>query len=163
MVYDELRRLAHARLSREAGPQLLQPTELVHEAYLRLIRQQRLEWKSRTHFYGVAAHLMRLILVDWARRDHCAKRGGPNACRVDLSHVEAPGKALDADALAQALERLSKLDPRQSRIVEMRYFGGLTVEETAEALEISAKTVRRDWEVARAWLHGELRKEAREP
>lgn len=162
-VYDELRRLAHSRLRHECGPQTLQPTELVHEAYLRLIRQEKQDWQSRTHFYGVAAHLMRLILLDCARREKCAKRGGPDACRVELALAEAKEKPLDLDALSEALERLAQLDPRQARIVEMRFFGGLTEGETAEALGVSAKTVQRDWKVARAWLHGELRKVALEP
>lgn len=162
-VYDELRRLAHAKLRRESGPRTFQPTELVHEAYLRLIRQGRQEWQSRSHFYGVAAHLMRLILLDCARRGKCAKRGGPNACRVEVTRIEAPGRTFELDELSQALDRLAQLDPRQCRIVEMRFFGGMTEEETAEALGISPKTVQREWKVARAWLHGALRKEAREP
>ena len=162
-VYDELRRLAASRLRGEHGDQTIQPTELVHEVYLRLIRQERIDWQSRSHFYGVAGHLMRLILVDCARRGKCAKRGGPDACRVDITMADPQVNAPDADALAEALERLSRIDRRQSLIVEMRYFAGMTVEEAAEALGISAKTVRRDWLVARAWLHGELRKGAREP
>ena len=106
---------------------------------------------------------MRLILVDHARHGHRAKRGGPEPWRLDISVVDPQAKTLDLDALHEALDRLTQLDPRQSRIVEMRYFGGLTVDETADALGISPKTVRRDWTVARAWLYGELRKEAREP
>ena len=162
-VYGELRRLAAAHLRMESENHTLQPTELVHEAYLRLIRQHQVDWHSRTHFFGVAAHLMRLILVDYARRRNRAKRGGTQAWRLDLSVVDPQAKPLDLDALHQALDRLAHLDPRQSRIVELRYFGGLTIEETADALGISPKTVRRDWTVARAWLYGELRKEAREP
>lgn len=163
VVYGELRRLAASHLRRESENHTLQPTELVHEAYLRLIRQHHMDWQSRTHFFGVAAHLMRLILVDHARRRNRAKRGGGEAGHVEFSVVDPQGKTLDLDALDQALERLAQLDPRQCRIVEMRYFGGLTVDETAQALGISPRTVRRDWEVARAWLHGELRKEAHEP
>lgn len=162
-VYDELRRLAHAKLRHESGPRTFQPTELVHEAYLRLIRQERQDWHSRSHFYGVAAHLMRLILLDCARSGKCAKRGGPSACRVELTRIEAPARTFELDELSQALDRLAQLDPRQCRIVEMRFFGGMTEEETAEALGISPKTVQREWKVARAWLHRELRKEAREP
>ena len=161
-VYDELRRLARAHLRHESGPQTLLPTELVHEAYLRLIRQERQDWQSRTHFYGVASHLMRLILLDCARRERSAKRGGPAACRIELTQVEAPAQTLDLDELSQALDRLAQLDPRQCRIVEMRFFGGMTEDETAEALGISQKTVQREWKVARAWLHREMRKEARE-
>ena len=162
-VYGELRRLAASRLRSESENHTLQPTELVHEAYLRLIRQHQVAWQSRTHFFGVAAHLMRRILVDYARRRHRAKRGGPDACRLNISVVDPQAKTLDLDELHQALDRLAQLDPRQSHIVEMRYFGGLTVEETADALGMSPKTVRRDWQVARAWLYGELRKGAREP
>jgi len=162
-VYSELRKLAAGHLRRESGNHTLQPTELVHEAYLRLIRQHSIAWQSRTHFFGVAAHLMRLILVDYARRRNRAKRGGAEAWHVDISVVDPRAKTLDLDALDQALDRLMQVDARQSRIVEMRYFGGLTVDETAEVLGMSPKTVRRDWTVARAWLSGELRKEAREP
>ena len=159
-VYGELRKLAAAHLHRESENQTLQPTELVHEAYLRLIRQRRLTWQSRTHFFGVAAHLMRLILIDRVRRRNRVKRGGAEAWRVGIKVVDPQTKTLDLDALDQALDRLAQLDPRQSRIVELRYFGGLTVDETAEVLGMSPKTVRRDWTVARAWLYDELRKEA---
>jgi RNA polymerase sigma-70 factor, ECF subfamily len=162
-VYAELRRLAAAHLNRESPYNALQPTELVHEAYLRLIRQRSVEWQSRTHFFGVAAHLMRLILVDYARRRNRAKRGGPEPWHVNISVVDPQARTLDVEALDEALDRLTKLDARQGRIVELRYFGGLTVDETAEVLGMSPKTVRRDWTVARAWLHGELRKEAHEP
>jgi len=162
-VYGELRKLAAARLRGQAENHTLQPTELVHEAYLRLIRQRRVDWQSRTHFFGVAAHMMRLILIDHARRRNRVKRGGGKAWRVEINVVDPRTKTLDVDMLDQALDRLEQLDPRQSRIVELRYFGGLTVDETAEVLGMSPKTVRRDWTVARAWLYGELRKEAREP
>jgi RNA polymerase sigma factor (TIGR02999 family) len=158
LVYSELRRLAYAHLRKERGGASLQPTELVHEAYLRLIRQENVDWRSRTHFFGVAAHLMRLILVDQARKDKRLKRGGPMAVKADLSAVEPQLQPPGMEALSQALDRLAQLDPRQGLIVEMRYFSGMTAEETAEALGISEKTVRRDWTVARAWLHRELRK-----
>jgi RNA polymerase sigma factor (TIGR02999 family) len=135
----------------------------IHELLGKLARQHKLDWKSRTHFYGVAAHLMRLILVDCARRKNCPKRGGPNACLVDISSVDAPAKPLEIDALVEALERLTRFDERLGRIVELRFFAGLTEAETAEVLGVSAKTVSRDWKVARAWLHGELRGGSSEP
>ncbi|MBI4902608.1 MAG: sigma-70 family RNA polymerase sigma factor [Acidobacteria bacterium] len=160
-VYDELRRLAAARLSHESENHTLQPTELVHEAYMRLIHQRQVDWASRTHFFGVAAQLMRLILIDYARRGSRAKRTTP-AWRVDVSFVDSRTRTIDLEALDQALDRLTQVDPRQSLIVEMRYFGGLTVDETAAELGISPKTVRRDWNVARAWLYGELHRESRE-
>jgi RNA polymerase sigma factor (TIGR02999 family) len=156
-VYGELRRLAAMHVRRKGPAPPMQPTELVHEAYLRLVRQRRLDWQSRTHFYGVAAHLMRLIMLDCGRRGRCSKRGGPDACRVSLSAVEIPVQPVEVDGVSEAIERLSRIDPRQALIVDMRYFGGLTVEETAEALGVSPKTVKREWTVARAWLHGELR------
>jgi RNA polymerase sigma-70 factor, ECF subfamily len=157
MLYDELRRLAQAYMRRERREHTLQPTALVHEAFLRLIRQRDVSWQNRAHFMGVAAKVMRQILADHARRHRAAKRGG-GAGAVPLEGLEvaaAPG-GLAADDLDTALEDLARHDARQARVVELRFFGGLTLEETAEVLDVSTATVKRDWLVARAWLHREL-------
>jgi RNA polymerase sigma factor (TIGR02999 family) len=157
LVYDELRRLADHYLRQERPDHTLQPTALVHEAYLKLIDQSRVEWQSRAHFLGVAAQLMRRILVDHARRHHALKRGG---FRQKLSLDEAVDysqtRDLDLVALDDALNALAQFDERQSRIVELRFFGGLTIEETAEALGISPATVKVDWNMAKAWLRREI-------
>lgn len=162
IVYRELRRLANHYLSSEQKGHTLQPTALVHEAYLRLMGQTRVRWQNRAHFFGVAAQMMRRILVDHARATHCAKRGG--AARK-LSLDEAMNLYAEQDsqvvALDEALEELKTIDPRKSQVVELRYFGGLSVEETAEVLGISVNTVMRDWNMARAWLYQELSKESR--
>jgi RNA polymerase sigma factor (TIGR02999 family) len=157
-IYAELHRQAERAMRREASEHTLQPTALVHEAYLRLVDQSRVEWRNRAHFFGVAAQLMRRILVDHARARLAAKRGG-DVQRMTLSDADAPADAdegVDVLALHEALESLTKLDPRQARLVELRYFTGLTIEETAEALELSPATVKREWMVARAWLRREL-------
>ena len=156
-VYTELHRVAVSYLRREQAGHTLQPTALVHEAYLRLVDESRVDWHSRAHFFGVAARLMRQILVDHARRRHAAKRGG-GAFKVTLEDARANYEPPDLDLLAldHALNELAALDPQQSRVVELRFFGGLTLEETAEALGVSSKTVARDWEFARAWLHREM-------
>jgi RNA polymerase sigma factor (TIGR02999 family) len=157
LVYDELRRVARAHLRRERPGQTLQATALVHEAYLRLMRERHVEWQNRSHFCAIAANSMRQILVERARARKAAKRGGEWA-RLSL-HEElaaAPGAAVDIEALDQALERLAERDPAQARLVELRYFGGLTIEETAEVLNVSPATVKRSWMVARAWLKKEL-------
>jgi len=156
-VYDELRRLAASYMRRERPDHTLQATALVHEAYLKLVQQRSVDWRNRAHFYGVAAQLMRRILVDHARARLRNKRGGAQQ-KVSL---DEPLLADDRQAgalveLHEALNRLADLDPRQSKIVELRFFGGLTVEETAEVLGISPKTVKRDWAVARAWLYGNV-------
>lgn len=160
LVYAELRRLAQHYLRRERGDHTLQSTALVHEAYLRLVGKNAPQWQSRAHFFGVAAHLMRQILVDYARSNTAAKRGG-NACTLTLE--QAPDLAqelrrlnVDVIALDGALERLSSLDAQQSRIVELRFFGGLSIEETSEVMDISPATVKRNWTTARAWLHREI-------
>ena len=159
-VYDELRRQAARAMRREPDGSTLQPTALVHEAYLRLV-DQRAPWHSRAQFFGVAAQAMRRVLVDHARARHAAKRGG-GAPQITLGDAAAqqPGAAADsaADVLAlhDALTRLAALDPDQARLVELRYFAGLTIEETAAALGSSPATVKREWAVARAWLHREL-------
>lgn len=158
-IYDELHRQAARAMRRENAEHTLQATALVHEAYLRLVDQRRVEWRNRAQFFGVAAQLMRRILIDHARGRLADKRGG-HAQRISLS--EAQPAAADGDeglevlALNDALDRLSALDPRQGKLVEMRYFGGLSIEEAAEALDISPATVKREWASARAWLRREM-------
>jgi RNA polymerase sigma factor (TIGR02999 family) len=161
LVYDELRRLAHYYLQRERGDHTLQSTALVHEAYLRLAGQNAPQWQNRAHFFGIAAHLMRQILVEYARAHSAAKRGG-SACKLtlDAAMVLALQVDLDVVALDKALTELSELDVQQSRIVELRFFGGLTIEDTSEVLGISPATVKRDWTTARAWLHRAITGEA---
>ena len=158
LVYTELRHLAGHYLRAERIGHTLQPTALVHEAFLRLVGQDRADWQNRVHFMGVAAQLMRRILVDYARRRLAGKRGGI-AVKVDLDGVDLGAgtpKLEEILAVDEALRRLSELDPQQGRVVELRYFAGLTVEETGEALGISTRTVKRDWAVAEAWLRCEL-------
>ncbi len=156
LVYAELHRLAEFAMQRESAGHTLQPTELVHEAFLRLIGQRNVSWQNRSQFYGIAAQAIRRILIDHARRRRAAKRDHGLRVTLDDSVGTAPGQGLDLLALDEALERLAALDPRQARGVELRYFGGLTVEETAEALHISPATVKRDWTFARAFLLREL-------
>ena len=158
IVYAELHRRAAAAMRREDAGHTLQPTALVNEAYMRLVGQRQAEWQNRSQFYGIAAQLMRRILIDHAREHLAAKRGG-GAKQVTLSGVEAVADSDDAVevlALHDALEKLAVLDERQARIVELRYFAGLSVEEAAAALEISPATVKREWATARAWLKREL-------
>lgn len=157
-IYEELRALAGRLMHREDAGHTLQPTALVHEAWLRLVDQSRVQWQNRAHFYGVAAQMMRRILVDHARSRLASKRGG-GAHRVTLESGvgDAAGDdALDVLALHDALEALAALDSQQARIVELRYFVGLNIEETAEVIGVSPATVKREWAVARAWLHREL-------
>jgi len=157
LVYAELRSLASGYLRRERGDHTLQPTALVHEAYLRLVDQRRVKWRNRAHFYGIAARMMRRVLVDHARAKHAVRRGGGVEFVPlvdDQASASVPG--VDVIALDEALERLAALDERQAQIVELRYFGGLSIEETAEALGISDATVAREWTAARAWLRAEL-------
>jgi RNA polymerase sigma factor (TIGR02999 family) len=157
IVYDELRRLARNYLRRERADHTLQPTALVHEAYLRLVDQKSVEWQNRAHFYGIAALMMRRILVNYANGRERAKRGG-EAQRLSLSAVDrlAGKQEFDLIALDDALKRLAEIDPQQSRIVELRYFGGLTNEEIAEVVGISVATVKREWSAARAYLRREV-------
>jgi RNA polymerase sigma factor (TIGR02999 family) len=156
-VYQELRRMADYHLRRESPEHSLQPTALVHEAYLRLIDQKQVEWQNRAHFFGVAAQMMRRILVDHAKAKHRAKRGGAaRKLSLDEATHYTNEPAAELVALDDALQVLAELDVRKSRIVELRYFGGLTVEETAQVLDISAKTVMRDWNLAKAWLYQQL-------
>ncbi len=157
LVYDELRRLAHSFLRRQPFHHTLQPTALVHEAYLRMVDQQRVSWENRAQFFGLAATLMRRILVDHTREQLAAKRGGGET-RVSLSEADRLGSEPDINliALDEALNELAALNPQHSRIVELRYFGGLTIEETAIALDVSHATVERGWNMARAWLRREM-------
>lgn len=157
IIYAELRQLAACYLKRERSDHTLQPTALVHEAYLKLIEHNRVNWQNRAHFFGAAARLMRRILVDHARSRKAAKRGG--GYKVSLTEEIAVSKPADFDLLAldDALEQLAALDGQQSRVVELRYFGGLSIEDTAEALMISPATVKRLWTTARAWLHHQLK------
>lgn len=158
LVYDELRRLAGAYLRRERHDHTLQSTALVHEAYLKLIDQRSIRWQNRAHFFGVAAQMIRRILVDHARGHQAAKRGaGAAALSLDEA-LGVPGIQKDVNlvALDDALAQLEKLDPQQSRVIELRYFAGLSIEETAEVMSISPATVKREWSTARAWLFREL-------
>ena len=157
-IYPELHRQAERAMRRENEGHTLQPTDLVHEAYMRLVDQRRVEWKNRAHFFGIAAQVMRRVLVDHARARLADKRGG-GAQQVTLAGVDADqSRNADVDVLAlnDALERLAQFDPHQAKLVELRYFAGMTIEETAEALGSSAATVKREWALARAWLHREL-------
>ena len=158
LIYAELRRQAARALRRERPDHTLQPTALVHEAYFRLVDQRNVKWQSRAHFLAVAAQAMRRILIDHARTRARAKRGGPMH-QVPLEEGQAVQETRSVDLLAldQALTRLADVDPRQSQIVELRYFGGLSVEEAAEAMRLSPATVKREWVMARAWLRGALR------
>ena len=157
LVYSELKRRAGAQLARERGSHTLQPTALVHEAFLRLVDQRSAQWQNRAQFFGVAAQLMRRILVDHARARAAAKRGG-DAVRISFDDAGEAAVSPETDVLLlnQALERLAALDGRQARVVELRYFAGLTVEEVAAVLGVSQITVKRDWTMARAWLYREL-------
>jgi RNA polymerase sigma factor (TIGR02999 family) len=157
LVYDELRRLARRHMRHQAPGHTLQTTAVVNEAYLRLIDQPGIDWQDRAHFFAVAAQAMRYLLVDHARSQHAAKRGGA-AQHMELDEVAviAPERSAEMLALDEALGRLAALDPRQGQIVELRYFGGLSLEETAEVMGISSITVRREWGKAKAWLYREL-------
>ena len=158
LVYEELRRLAHHYLQRERSDHTLQSTALVHEAYMRLAGQNAPQWQNRAHFFGIAARVMRQILVEYARAHSAAKRGGVGACKITLDESLEVEQRSDVDVIALdgALDRLSELDPQQSRIVELRFFTGLTIEDTSEVMGLSPATVKRDWTSARAWLHREI-------
>lgn len=158
LIYSDLRRLAGAYLRRERSQHTLQSTALVHEAFLRLVDQREINVKSRVHFFGIASQLIRRILVDYARQHNAQKRGG-EAVRVTIDEsIAVPGGGeFDIISLEDALEKLAALDERQARIVELRFFGGLSIEETAEVLAISPATVKREWSLARVWLFRELK------
>ncbi len=157
LIYKELRRLAHCELRKERPDHILQSTALVHEAYFRLVGQTVPQWESRTHFFAIAAQLMRQILVDYARRRRASKRGS-GAFMLTLDDAVALPQRKDVDIVAvdEALNTLAEVDPRQSRVVELRFFAGLSLEETSEAMGIATATVQRDWTVARAWLYREI-------
>jgi|ERR1700722_782739 len=156
-VYAELRRMAASYLRRERSGHTLQPTALVHEAYLRLQQQQVFEWRNKNHFFGVVAPIMRRILVDHSRRRHAAKRGG-SVESISFEQAVLPDieRAADVIALDEALDALATRDPQQARIVEMRFFSGLSIEETADVIGLSPSTVKREWRIAKAWLGREL-------
>jgi RNA polymerase sigma-70 factor (ECF subfamily) len=158
LVYSELRRLATNYLRRERAGHTLQPTALVNEAYLRLVGQKNAKWQNRAQFFGISAQLMRRILVDHARRHQAEKRGGSEQERLSITSAEkiANRSQVDLLALNEALDELAQMDPQQSRIVELKFFGGLSIEETAEVLGIGHATVERDWKLARAWLRRQL-------
>ncbi len=157
LVAAELRRLAHRYMRREPAEQILQTTALVNEAYLRLVDASRVAWHDRAHFFAVSANLMRRVLVDFARARRSRKRGGAMVTiALSEAQVPIPPPGLDVIALDEALERLAGFDARAARIVELRFFGGLTVEETAEVIAASPRTVKREWAAAKAWLFGEL-------
>jgi RNA polymerase sigma factor (TIGR02999 family) len=158
LVYGELRRLAAAYLRRERSNHTLQSTALVNEAFLRMVQQHEVQWRNRAHFYGIAAQMIRRILVDYARSQHAEKRGS-GAIKLELDEAMAVAQKLpDVDLLAlnDALDRLAQLDERQSRVVELRFFAGLSIEETAEVMHLSSASIKREWHTARAWLFREM-------
>jgi RNA polymerase sigma factor (TIGR02999 family) len=157
LVYDELRALAESYLQRERPSITLQATALVHEAYLRLVNQEQAQWQSRAHFFAIAAQAIRRILVDHARAHRSRKRGGDwQRVRLGDDLAAATGRGIDLLALDSALEKLARLDPRQARIIELRFFGGLSLRDVADVLGVSPRTVDGDWNMARAWLRHEL-------
>ena len=162
LVYGELRRLAHRHLRNERPDHTLQSTALVHEVYFRLVGQDLPEWEGRAHFFAIAAQLMRQILVDYARRHRASKRGS-GVCMLTLDDALALPRRKDVDVIAldDALNTLAEIDPRQSRVVELRFFAGLSLEETSEVMGIATATVQRDWTAARAWLHREISRRPR--
>jgi RNA polymerase sigma factor (TIGR02999 family) len=155
-VYGELRQMAGRAMRNERPGHTLQPTALVHEAFLKLAGGAGVEWRDRAHFFGVAARLMREILVDYARKRSAAKRGSGARITLDESLLISEDRLGDVIAMDEVVKRLEALDPRQGRIVELRFFGGLSVEEVAEVMQISTPTVKREWQSAKAWLHREL-------
>jgi RNA polymerase sigma factor (TIGR02999 family) len=163
LVYGELHRMALGLLAGERSNVSLQATGLVNEVCLRLLGWDHARWQNRSHFFGVSAQMMRRVLVDVARRRRAGRRGGPDAVRVPLESVDVPAREPDMDLVAvdRALEKLAAGDPRKARVVELRFFGGLSMEETAQALGISVRTAHSDWAFARAWLYRELSDEAR--
>jgi RNA polymerase sigma factor (TIGR02999 family) len=159
LIYDELRHLAHRYMSRERPGNTLQTTALVNEAYVRLINRKNVHWQNRTHFFAIAAQLMRTILVDHARGQAYKKRGGgATKLALDEAMIVSRERAGEVVALDDALQRLAEIDPQQSRLVELRFFGGLTIEETADVLGLSPATIKREWNTAKAWLYRDLKK-----
>ncbi len=157
LVYEELRRLAHQYMSHERPGHTLQTSALVHEAYLRLIDQKDVHWQNRAHFFGIAAQMMRRILVDHARQRRYAKRGGDvRQVPLDEAMIVSEERTAEVVALDDALKSLAEIDPRKSQIVELRFFGGLSIEETAEVLKVSPGTIMREWTLAKAWLRREM-------
>lgn len=159
LIYGELRRMAGSYMQRERSGHTLQATALVNEVYMRLAGGETVPWQNRAHFFGIAARAMREVLLDYSRRRNAGKRGGKDAQQVDIDaeHLgSAPPKIENVIAINEALERLERIDPRQSRLIELRFFGGLTVEEAAEVIGVSPETVKREWRSAKAWLHREL-------
>lgn len=157
LVHKELRRLAAIYLRKEAPNHSLQPTALVHEAYLRLAGMEQMDWKNRSHFFGVAAKLMRHILVDHARANNADKRGnGWKIVGLDEAFIATPGRSPDLVALDDSLNLLEKMEPRKCRVIELRFFSGMSEEDTAQVLGVSVRTVKRDWRMAKAWLYKEL-------
>ena len=153
LVYEELHRLAHQYMRKERAGATLQTSALLNEAYLRLVDQKQVHWQNRAHFFGIAAELMRRILVDYARSKHYQKRGGDaRHVGIEEAMIVSRERAADVVALDEALKSLAEFDPRKSQIVELRFFGGLTIDETAEVLDVSPGTVMRDWTLAKAWL-----------
>jgi RNA polymerase sigma factor (TIGR02999 family) len=163
LVYDEMRRIAHRYMQKEHDGHTLQTTALINEAYVRLVGQQKIEWQNRSHFFAVTAQVMRHLLIDHARRQNFAKRGGgAERVALDDATMMSSERAVELIALDEALGELAQMDPRKSRVVELRYFGGLSLEETAEVLDISLMTVRRDWRAAKAWLFRRIREGIRD-
>jgi RNA polymerase sigma factor (TIGR02999 family) len=159
LVYEELRRMAHRYMSHERPGHTLQTTALVNEAYLRLVNREAVQWQNRAHFFGIAAQVMRHILVDHARSHAYKKRGGgTQTISLDEAMVVSQDRAAEVVALDDVLKELANIDPQQSRIVELRFFGGLTIEETAVVLGLSPATIKREWSTAKAWLYHELAK-----
>jgi len=162
LLYTELRQMAHRYMRRERPDHTLQTTALINEAYLRLVDWKNIRWQNRAHFFAVCAQLMRRILVDFARSRKYLKRGaGMHVLRLDEVPEVSHHRAAEIIALDDALQRLAEIDPRKSRIVELRFFGGLTVEETAAVLKVTSRTILRDWDLAKAFLHREMRVEAK--
>jgi len=163
VLYKELHRMAHRYMRQERPGHMLQTTALINEAYLRLVAWKNVRWQNRAHFFGISAQLMRKILVDFARSRNYAKRGaGASVITLEEFPDVSSDRARDILALDEALLRLATFDPRKSRIVELRFFGGLTLEETAEVLNVSSRTIRREWELAKVWLSREISAEARD-
>jgi len=164
LVYDELHRLAHRHMDRERGGHTLQTSALVNEAFIRLVDQTNVKWNNRAHFFAIAAQMMRRILVDYARSHLYAKRGG-GAIHVSLDHADLVSNepAAEVAALDVALSKLQSIDPEQARVVELRFFGGLTIKETAEVMKISIDKVKREWSTARAWLSREMTNSSHDP